>query len=304
MEFNKPALSIDDQVQLLLDRGMIIRNLDVAKHALAHTNYYRLRAYWLPFECRDNANNSTHFRKEVNFEEILAVYHFDRQLRLILLDAIERFEISLRTSFAYILAMQYGPFAHENSQYFHQEDRWKKSLVDLENEYGRSHETFAQHFREQYPKLTTPPIWASIELMTLGHLSRWLRNIKEPNVRQLIADRYNLDEKVLISFVHHLSIIRNHCAHHGRIWNRRLTVKMQIPGKKPRGLSAMFNEQTQSYLYNTLTMLLYLMGEITPNSFWRKNLINLLDNFPQINLESMGFPKDWRQRQIWNGSVS
>jgi abortive infection bacteriophage resistance protein len=57
--------------------------------------------------------------------------------------------------------------------------------------------------------------------MTLGHLSRWLHNLRIPRDRQIVADAYGLDEKVLTSFVHHLTIVRNHCAHHGRVWNRK-----------------------------------------------------------------------------------
>ena len=104
---------------------------------------------------------------------------------------------------------------------------------------------------------------------------------------------------MLVSFAHHLTIVRNHCAHHGRVWNRKLSLKMQVPGKKPAGLSAQFNPAQDRRLYNTLTMLTYLMSVISPASTWRQRLKALIQATPQIAVADMGFPADWEQRAIW-----
>jgi abortive infection bacteriophage resistance protein len=299
IQYGKPALTTDQQVDLLIRRGMHIADRVQARQYLTHISYYRLRAYWLPFE-QAAANGDDHaFAASADFATVLAIYDFDRELRLLLIDAIERVEISLRTRLANVLSLRYGPFAHGEPVHFAKPHLWQQSRDELAKEYARSRETFAEHYRSRYPQLPSPPLWVACELMTLGHLSRWLQNLRIPKDRQTIADAYGLDEKVLVSFAHHLTIVRNHCAHHGRVWNRKLSLKMQIPGKKPAGLSAQFNPAQDRRLYNTLTMLTYLMSVISPASTWRQRLKALIQATPQIAVADMGFPADWEQRAIW-----
>ena len=233
MAFDKPPLSVEEQIDLLLGRGMSIPDRARARHYLTHINYYRLRAYWLPFE-RPPVDGEAHaFVPGTDFETVLATYVFDRELRLLLLDAIERIEISLRTTFAQHLASAYGAFAHDTPALFKDRADWHKSQDELRKEYERSRETFAKHYRQRYPELATPPIWVACELMTLGHLPRWLKNLARPDDRQRIADHYGLDERVLLSFAHHLIVVRNHCAHHGRLWNGASRCVSRCPPRSP-----------------------------------------------------------------------
>ena len=299
MAFNKPALTVDQQIDRLLERGMAIPDRERARHYLTHINYYRLRAYWLPFET-EPANGDDHaFVAGTNFETILAIYVFDRDLRLLLLDAIERVEISLRTTLAQHLATAYGPFAHDDGGYFKDRSSWEKSQDELRKEYERSRETFAKHYRERYPELVSPPIWVACELMTLGHLSRWLKNLTKPDDRQQIADNYGLDERVLVSFAHHLTVVRNHCAHHGRVWNRRFGLRFTLPTKKPRHIASDFNPGEPQLIYNTLTMLAYLLDLLSPGHHWRREIHQLLAAHPEIDPAAMGFPGHWRETSLW-----
>jgi abortive infection bacteriophage resistance protein len=299
--FSKPALTLDQQIDLLRARGMLISDLAQAKQHLSHINYYRLRAYWLPLEHADPGDGRHAFKPNSEFSSVLACYSFDRALRLLLMDAIERIEISLRTRFAQVLSLRYGPFAHEESAHFKQHPLWQKSRDELSKEYARSRETFAEHYRNQYPHLPSPPLWVACELMTLGHLSRWLQNLRVPKDRQTIADAYGLDEKVLVSFAHHLTVVRNHCAHHGRVWNRKFAVKMLIPGKKPHGLSTSFHPAEDRRIYNTLAMLAHLVGVINPTSDWKQRLQTLVQNTPAIDVRDMGFPPAWTRLPVWQG---
>src|ERR1700693_1155943 len=108
MNFSKPPLTIDNQIALLEQRGMVFGDVAAARHTLAHINYYRLRAYWLPFENANDTNGAHSFLPGTNFESILTYYSFDQRLKLLLIDAVERVEISLRTHWAYELALRYG----------------------------------------------------------------------------------------------------------------------------------------------------------------------------------------------------
>lgn len=304
MTFHKPPLSVADQIKLLAQRGMEITAHDQATHYLTHINYYRLRAYWLPYEVTGQ-NGEHRFRPGTKFADVIAIYQFDRTLRLLLLDAIERIEISLRSRWANYLSINYGAFAHHDGSLFHNHETWKRCCEELDKEFQRSHETFAKHYQERYNHLATPPIWVSCELMSIGHLSRWIHNLRKPHDRQAIADAYGLDEKVLVSFLHHLTIVRNHCAHHGRIWNRRLTVKMRLPNKKPPELISTFNrnEDAHGRLYNTLAMLVYQLRGISPESHLRTKLIALLDTCPQASVIVMGFPGGWKTLPLWDETL-
>lgn len=299
--YHKPPLSIEDQINLLMQRGMSIPDRDRARHYLTHINYYRLRAYWLPFEV-NNPNGRHQFCPGTAFDDVLALYVFDRELRLMVIDAIERIEISLRARWAYHMAMQYGPFSHEDSAHFKRRDTWQACKDELNKEYVRSRETFADHYRNNYGHLAFPPVWVACELMTLGHVSRWLQNLNLPKDRQQIANAYGLDERVLVSFSHHLTIVRNHCAHHGRIWNRKFSLKMQLPAKKPQHLAAALNPAEDRRLYNTLTMMAYLMHLICPDSTWTSRVKHLILSCPQARLSEMGFPHDWQQRAFWSAA--
>jgi abortive infection bacteriophage resistance protein len=106
--YDKPPLSIADQIALLRRRGLVIADTAVAEHWLEHTNYYRLRGYWLPFE--DTPAGGEHkFRQGTTFEDVTSLYVFDRHLRLLVLDLIERIEVSVRTQWAHQLGMRHVP---------------------------------------------------------------------------------------------------------------------------------------------------------------------------------------------------
>jgi abortive infection bacteriophage resistance protein len=296
----KPPLALKDQLQQLKDRGMQVADEALAIHYLGHLNYYRLGAYWLPFE----KNHSSHqFQPGTQFADALNLYIFDRELRLWLMDAIERIEVSLRTQFAYHLSLQYGSHPHLNPALFHNQHRYSCALAKLENEVKQSGEEFIKHLTQKYQE-PLPPIWAVVELISLGQLSQWYDNLQNRHDRKTIADIYDVDEKNLRTFMHHLTTVRNHCAHHARVWNRDYTITLKIPNKRPASLVSSFNQQVGSgrKLYNTLVLLAYLMNLISPGHHWKNRLIELFNKHP-VNYHAMGFPNDWQQRPIWIATV-
>ncbi len=301
MRFAKPPKTFGEQVDLLMSRGMEVGNLERAKRYLAHLNYYRLAAYWLPFE---QEHPSHQFKAGTRFETILELYIFDRELRLLVMDAIERVEVSLRTRWAYHLAHTYGPHAHLDGAIF--KERWSRqethqnNIELLKEMVNRSSEIFIRHFDAYDEDL--PPVWTICEIMTLGQLSKWYANLRHGRDRNAIANVYGLDDVNLTSFLHHLSIVRNLCAHHARLWNREFAITWKLPVLKPATLPANFNALVGKRLYNTLVMLTYLMDCINPHS-WKRRLAALFAKHPEVPAFAMGFPDDWRDRPIWHGSV-
>lgn len=291
--FSKPATTFSQQIDLLRQRGMIIEDPGEAEFYLKHLNYYRIGAYWLPFE----ADHVTHtFRPGTHFSEVLNLYLFDRELRLLVLDAIERIEVSVRTQWAYQLAHAHGPHAHLDPGIAQHRAYWEKNLARLKEEVDRSDETFIRHLTRTYRE-DLPPVWAVCEVMSLGLLSRWYDNLKPKSTRRAIASEYGVDEDVLRSWLDHLSVVRNVCAHHSRLWNRAFTKIPLLPRTKPVGLSSQVRQGSRK-LYNSLVILLHLMDVIAPNHGWRTRLRELLIT-RSIPLGAMDFPADWKRLPIW-----
>jgi abortive infection bacteriophage resistance protein len=294
VKFDKPPETFDQQMDRLLRRGMAIADRSEALHYLSHLNYYRLAAYWLPFE----ADHATHrFRPGTGFGMVLDLYLFDRELRLLVMDAIERIEVSVRTQFAYHLSHRYGPHPHLDPSVFYDLGRYWDTRAKLETEVRRSREDFIRHLSAKYDE-PLPPIWAVVELMSLGQLSKWYGNLKQRRDRKVIAEHYDLDEKYLRSFLHHLSIVRNLCAHHSRLWNREFTFALKRPGQRPLPAVQSLNWQDERKLYNTLVMLAYLMDVICPGHHWKHRLKVLIDS-QSIDTRHMGFPDDFAERPVW-----
>lgn len=293
--FIKPAISISEQIDLLISRGLAVENRSRAEFYLRHINYYRLGAYWLPFE----ANHQTHtFRGGTTFDIVLDLYVFDRKLRLLILDAIERIEVSLRSVWAHTMAMEHGAHAHLNPAIMKNVERWAMFVDALESEVSRSKEVFIKHIRDRYDE-RLPPVWATCEVMSLGSLSKWYENIKPKSTKRRIASTYGVDEGVLESWCKHLTYVRNLCAHHCRVWNRDLIVTPEIPRSKPLSVVTNF-EPGSRRLYNTLVILSHFLDVVAPESEWLSNLVALLDRCP-LEVAHMGFPADWRSRPIWKG---
>ena len=283
VSFDKLPITISAQLDLLQDRGMIINNIEDAIHNLTHINYYRLSAYWLPYEL-----NSTHnFKENTNLNIILNHYKFDRELRLHILKAIERIEVSLRSNMAHILSLKYSTHPHLQKDIFSNNDKYNNTLQKLKNEINKSNELFIKHFKNNYRE-ELPPIWASVELMTIGQISNWYSNLKHRKDRNDISKIYGLNETILKSFMHHLTIIRNISAHHSRLWNRRFMFTFKLPNN-PTELSSKINHNSTNSIFNTIIMIDYFMGIIDKDNSWSKKLDELIISY-NINKGSMGFP--------------
>lgn len=303
MKFTKPSVSIADQIALLESRGLVVPDHAKAAHCLQHISYYRLRAYWLPFEDAAPGDGNHQFKAGASFDDVLALYVFDRRLRLLVMDAIERIEVSLRGSWAHHLAMKYGPHGYLDPSHYDRADHYAKAFTTLIEEIERSKDTFIVHYRTKYSDPEHPPIWMTAEVMSLGQLSKWLGNLKLRADRQAIAKPYGLDEKVLVSLAHHLTYVRNICAHHGRLWNKQFTVTMTVPNS-PGSLKLAMNSASARRLYNTLAVVGYLVGIVAPGSQWRRQLIELINSCPLADETAIGFPTNWRNLPAWKVDLS
>jgi abortive infection bacteriophage resistance protein len=292
--FNKPATTYFEQLEQLKSRGMIITEPEASLRALEQFNYYRLSAYWQPFEMLGITHQ---FKPNTTFEDVLILYCFDKQLRLLLLDSVERIEISVRSKWAYVLAHSHGVYAHLESGLAKDFWSWHCNLKKLQEALISSKkDSFIKHFKDNYQE-PSPPIWVVCEVMTLGLLSKYYDNLKPKETRRMIATAYGLDDDCFASWLQHLTVVRNMCAHHARLWNREFVKTPQHSITKPAILSGTFTASRK--IYNTLLIVLYLMDVIEPENEWRTALLALLHQHPTL-LPRMGFPTDWASHAIWS----
>lgn len=171
--YNKPATSISDQIFLLQKRGLTIENIVQAEHYLTHVGYYRLAGYWQIFQ----TDKALHlFIPGTRFRHIIELYEFDRQLRGLLFDAIERIEISVRALLVHEMSMEYGPQWYEKDDLAEKRGLFIENLDKIVGELNRSHEEFVIHHDTKYGK-TYPPAWKALQVISLGTLSKIYSNL-------------------------------------------------------------------------------------------------------------------------------
>jgi abortive infection bacteriophage resistance protein len=296
MKYIKQSIEISDQIDKLKNRGLIISDPDKAAHYLSNISYYRLRAYTYPFQ--DNENEDHPFVKKVTFEEIINLYVFDRQLRLLLFNAIEKIEVSFRTKIIYHYALKHGSHWHLNPALYKDSVLFANHIASLNKEINRSTETFIKHYKKKYSEPKEPPSWMSLEVTSLGLLSKIFSNLKEDDIKKYLTHSYGLKHVgILENWFFCLSIIRNIAAHHGRIWNRRIP-----PFSIPKKTHFEFLENKNIYpnkIYIAISTIVYILDIISPNHNFKQNLIGLMDNCPLLQEKEMGFPYNWRNEPLW-----
>ena len=302
MDYTKPALSFEQQAQRLLDRGLIAKGKNEIVSCLKSVNYYRLSAYWYPFKVTDPATGSESFAPNTSFEIILSRYTFDRELRLLVMDAVERIEVAiLRTRMVEQFALRYGPFGYTDINNFSPgfpPAAHIRLLSKIQDAANRSKEEFIGRFQGKYTNEAYLPLWIAVEVMTYGQLFTLLRNLNRVE-QQTLSKQFGLFPPVLISWLHTLNFIRNACAHHARLWNRELPIRPFIPDARHRPEWHSPYHFDNRRMFTVLTLLRYLLRHIDPQSDWKNKLETLLQAYPEIPLNWMGFPVNWKDNSIW-----
>ena len=301
MKYSKPAVPFSQQIEKLKDRGLVFQDETRAEHTLSRISFYRLRAYTYPFQNNDDPNHP--FLKNIDFETIIQLYKFDRKLRLLVFDAIEKIEIALRTQIIYHFALTYGSHWQTNPGLYRDTARFAKHLETLNKEVERSDETFIKHYKEKYSSPSQPPCWMSLEVASMGTLSKFFQNLKKSPEKEAISKSFGLPKFfILENWMFCFSSLRNICAHHGRLWNRRLTAIPKLPYHTTNLFlsKAEINIIYKNKLYATLCCVNYMLGEIDPNHHFKKKLKKLMIKCPLKQEKDMGFSKDWEQHVFWN----
>lgn len=301
MEYSKPAVSFEDQISKLKIRKLKFQDETKAKKVLSRISFYRLRAYTYPFQ--NNADSNHLFIGSIDFETIIKLYKFDRKLRVLIFGSLEKIEIALRTQIIYQMAMKYGSHWHLDQTMYSDKSRAIKQLSALQKEVNRSDETFIKHYKRKYTTPSDPPCWMGLEVASFGTLSKLYKNINNGPEKKAIARSFGISNPfILENWMFCFSHLRNICAHHGRLWNRRLTAKPRLLRNTKH---TFINEEViqsihHNKLYATLCCVQYMLDQIESKHNFSGKLKKLLLKSPMEQEKEMGFPTDWQNDPMWN----
>ena len=231
------------------------------------------------------------------FKKVMMLYRFDKKLRLLMFNEIEKIEIAIRRAVMQITADMTGnPFWLTESSYFLDSSKFNETMRAISKEYSKSKEEFILHFKRTYSE-PYPPSWILGELLTIGNVNAIYRNIKQNRIRKRIAKRFGLPINVFESWLTVIAVTRNACGHHSRVWNKQNAIQPAIPNS-PAG--EWITQPTDSMrAYFDLCIIKYFLNIISPNNDMLSKLTWLFIRFPEIDLKALGFPQGWEMEPLW-----
>lgn len=282
-------MPFERQLALLKKRGLKVHNDKHALHVLEHINYYRLSGYYLPFQSKKDT-----FNVGTALDDILYLYEFDGILRNLLAEGLATIEVSCKTQIAHHIALKYGAFAHiqesnfdfRKPQVYISHAEW---LDKVRQNINRSHESFKKHFFNKYHSESDLPVWMAVELMSFGDASHLYRGMKKQDRQDVARGYFRIDQRLMCSWLHTIVYIRNLCAHHRRIWNRKLAIRPLLNKK-----DADWRGVDNSKIFAVILLIKKMMHFQDKWDEWSGRLLALLSEFSKIDVSKMGFPSNWR----------
>lgn len=327
MEYAKPWLSIDEQIDRLAGHGVQIEDRGRAASVLQAVGYYRLTGYLYPFreseqyvddEGRTRIRVLSNYLAGTTLRHAEDIIDYDRRLRLLVMDGVERIEVAARMRIGHVLGRR-SPFAYEDPDYFTEafttestdardpgpsrHVRWLQRVNDRK---ASSDEKFVEHFREKYDDRM--PVWALTEILELGHLSVLYRGMHQQDAEEIALAFGSPTKKTMASWLASLNYVRNVAAHHARLFNRKLQHAPSRPraGKVPVLDHLRDEEKAKGVFgtYNALAIIAHLLPSIDTSTGWAQQMAALLRSFPAshaLTTESLGAPRNWESLDLWRG---
>lgn len=223
----KTFKTIEEQVQILRDKGVIIDDEDFAKDTLLRENYFFISGYRHLFL---DELKPKRYRAGTNFRELYAMFNFDRQLRNIMFKNLLIIENNLKSIFSYQLSKNYG---------FKENDYLKPSNFNTNPDKARQVNDLLRKIKRQIRvnggqhSATTHyiynygyvPLWIVVKVLSFGIVCE-LYSIMKPKDQEEIADIFNMRVEDLLSYLPILANYRNLCAHEDILYDNRTAVSI------------------------------------------------------------------------------
>ncbi|MEG1645632.1 MAG: Abi family protein [Alistipes sp.] len=297
INYPKRYSSPKELITLLKSRGLSISDEAKAENYLLHIGYFRLSAYCHPLLKIPKTDHQ--YKEGATFSQILMLYRFDRKLRLLVFNEIEKIEVAIRSIVINTACEHFSDiFWMTDSNKFTNTRYFSKFAADLQNEIDNSSEDFMLHYASTYCN-PFPPAWFIAETLSLGSICHIYKNIKDKALKKKIAREFGLQSIAFESWILTLAGLRNICCHHGRLWNRTLKLKPTNPNLTYLPWLKDATKIDMQKIYYRLCIIKYFLFSISPNNSFKEKLINLLQQYPNIDITAMGFSSDWQNETIW-----
>ena len=298
--------TLDEQVEILREKGLVINDEKYAKEVLFRENYFFLHGYRYPFlRSKDNRV----YLKGTTFEELYSLFLFDRQLRNIIFKNILIIENNIKSIFSYQLSKKYGYKEKDylNLKNFNTTKEKRKQVNDLVAKMKRQMKkniathSATMHYLDNYGYI---PLWILVKVLSFGIVSELFSILKKEDQYDIV-DVYHIDVDVFSNYLSILSNYRNICAHEDIVYDNR-TNKEINDTKYHRLLNIPIMDNEFIYGKNDLFAVLIIFKSLLKQEEF-KNLVleirHVLDNLDynlktiKIDkiLDRMGFPKNFEE---------
>ncbi len=276
---------------------MDVGDEDDAVALLQRVSYYRLSGYWYPFRQFSDDGRSSTFRPGTRLSDVKALYDFDVQLRAATFAELSRIETFVRSRLGHELG-RIDPCVHLMPDKLGTEasKHYAKWLRGYEKELDKSRADFVVHHKENYDGRL--PVWVAVELLDWGSLA-WLFSISPRTVQDSVAGDCGLRAPQLGDWLRKLNLVRNTCAHQGRLFNR-VHGRPKLPGL---GVHPDLDAATSQWqrTFAQLTLVQFLLDRFGLGR--RTMLPAVLRRFPEVQFVTManlGAPPMWdRDSRLW-----
>ena len=293
--FNKSYSNPHDIVSLLQSRGLHISDTNKAEHYIERIGYYRLSAYMHPFLCAPKELNR--YKHNASFDKVMMLYRFDKKLRLFLFNEIEKIEVAVRSTVANICCEIIGnPFWMTDDAYFTDNVKFTKTIQLIDAELRKSREEFIVHFKKTYSN-PYPPAWILSEILPFGIITNIYSNIKDKKIKKRVSQAFGLQIEPFESWLTIVTLTRNSCCHHARVWNKQNTIRATIPNRINRPWITLSTDSLRIYL--NICIIKYFLDIVSPGNDMLAKLQWLFVKFPEVDLKALGFPNGWEMEPIW-----
>ena len=298
MKFEKKYLTPDQHVELMRSRGLAVGDELLASHWLESAGYYRLTGYGLPFrERNDDGTLSDRFVSGTRFEDLVDLYEFDRHLRLLILDAVERFEVAFRTRLNNTMAAKHGPHWFMDDALFSKKADGEGKLLFDHSEFleaAKKHQQtpFIRKYLASYTDPAYPPCWMLAETITFGTWSRAYGMLVSNQDQKPVSDGFRTSVKEMASWSQAITDLRNKCAHQSRVWDNRF-----VSGPRKKGNLAGVVSDNQC-LFAQIAALIYCLWTVEPETHWLDRLESLIASCPVADPGLMGLSAGWKEKLL------
>lgn len=296
MRYTKQAISLAEQIEILRMRGLIIDDETECLKVLKNVSYFRMAGYWRPLE-KDKKLHT--FKPDSHFHNVVLLYQFDTELKALIFTAIQQIEIAVRTKMIQNIAIKHGAFWFMESSLAKDQVTYTICMSNLRKELKRAYDEFIKEHFQKYDEPEYPPAWKTLEVASIGTLSKLFQNLSDNKIKKRIAHDFNIPTAdCLESWLQSLTIVRNACAHHGRLWNAHIPITPQIACKM-RGDWIAHHDFPQTRIYSFICSIAYWMNAIDDQNTFSGDLKALLAKYPLADTHAMGFHQDWQEEDLW-----